>query len=1223
MKKNVISILAAVIMLMLAFSAIVGCNSQTTGTIDKIVSETGIELSGGSFSEGSVLKAESVDLDTDQGKEALNTIKGYEYNTFKPVYIFDISVLKDNVKVQPNGKVKVSIPMTAALASYKDVLHIKDDGGVEKLSATYADGKISFETDSFSIFVLVEPAMTNHLHDFSDEWSFDETNHWHAATCEHTAEKSNLGEHEFDDGTVITPATEKADGEIKYTCTVCGYEKTGTISTHTHVFSGEWSQSETHHWHACTIEDCEATEDLAEHYYDLHGWWDIRKPATETETGLMVRVCIGCKYEDSRIIPKYDPNHKHTYSETWTTDEYYHWRVATCAHVNEHADEAEHSWNDGEIIKTATLEEDGIITYTCTVCSATKQQTYAHTHTFSEDWSKNETYHWHAATCGHEQEVDSKSEHTWNNGEITKPATSTADGVKTYTCTICGATKEENVVYVPHTHTFSEYWSKDDDYHWYACTGDDCTEVDDKAKHTWGEANVVRDPSHIDGGRTDYTCTVCGKTKQVTTPHEHIYGDWQFAATYHWQLANCGYYTGHNGIRGPQSAHVFVEGFCKDCGIKDPSVASIGLEFTLQEDGTYFVSGIGTCTDIHLVIPSTHEEKAVTGIANAAFRSKGALRSVYLPDSVKTVGNEAFKSCNNLNSVRFPDDMSDIGESAFSGCKLYTLTLPTKGLSEIKKYAFSSNYEYLLNIYIPDNIKIIGESAFNYCRAVVELRLPETMESLGASCFEDLQAITSITIPKGIKELPKSVFANCYGLTEVTIPNWIETIGERAFDGCKNLTTVHLSEGLTAIEEYAFDSTKLTSVTIPSSISELKVGVFNRCSALSEVILPEGLITIGKLAFANCSSLVEITLPSGLTTLGEQSFENSALTSIVVPEKIKVININTFSNCKKLTSVTLPEGLLKIDERAFYNCTSLKEISIPNGVTEISIGAFQSCSALTTVNIPTSLIEISSNAFYNTKINNIVIPDSVTSIGGYAFYGNAELESVTFGKNIKSIESSAFENCAKLATISLPAAVESIGSRAFAGCKKITAINLPSSLVVIEYAAFIDCTNLTTVTFPSGIKQLEQSVFKNTNVSYTEFDNACYLGNAENPYLVLVQAKDKTATSCTIHSSTVVIAGRAFYDSAITEITIPDSVKVIGHQAFGSKLEKLYIDSIDDWCMVKSKTEKTYAKINDSYEYYWGTESAHATAESRARFLVYTAPYDVCRDGFLSSYTKV
>lgn len=216
-----------------------------------------------------------------------------------------------------------------------------------------------------------------------------------------------------------------------------------------------------------------------------------------------------------------------------------------------------------------------------------------------------------------------------------------------------------------------------------------------------------------------------------------------------------------------------------------------------------------------------------------------------------------------------------------------------------------------------------------------------------------------------------------------------------------------------------------------------------------------------------------------------------------------------------------------------------------------------------------------------------------------------------------------FEDCAKLATVSLPSTVESIGSRAFAGCKKITVINIPSLVESVGTAAFIDCTNLTTVTIPSGIKQVEQSVFKNTNVNYTEFDNACYLGNAENPYLVLIQVKDKTATSCTIHNSTVVIAGKAFYDSAITEITIPDSVKVIGHQAFGGKLEKLYIGSIDDWCMVKDKTEKTYAKINDSYKYYWGTESDYATAESRAQFLIYSAPFEVFLDGFLPSYTKV
>lgn len=1157
-RRSLLSLFIVVLTIAVLLFAFTACKKDSDNggggsagtTIDNLDNAYGATLEGGAFPEGSILVTTPIDVESDEGREALEAVAGQEYNVFKPVYIFDISVVKDNADVQPNGKVKVSIPVTADLASYRAVLHIKDDGTVERLSATYADGKLTFETDSFSVFILIEPVATN---------------------------------------------------------------------IHTHNFSKEWSQNETHHWHACLGEKCNATEDYAEHYYG--GSWDVRKEATEAETGLVVRVCIGCKYEDCYIIPKYDPDHVHTFEETWSKNEYAHWYAATCAHVNETKGYVEHDWDDGEIKTPATLEENGIKIYTCTVCGKTKEVSYAHEHTFSDDWTKNDDYHWHASTCGHTTEVLGKAEHSWNNGEITTTATADKDGVKTYTCTVCGATKEETIVFVPHTHAFAEYWTKDDDYHWHACTSDDCTDVDDKAEHTWGEPVVKREPTDLQGGRTEYTCTVCGRIKQVDTPHEHIYGAWQFAPSYHWQIANCGPYTGHDGIRGPESPHVFKEGYCKDCGIKDPSVASEGLEFTLQEDDTYYVSGIGTCTDIHLVIPSTHEGKPVTGVADDAFRYKSALLSVYLPDSVKTVGNSAFYKCSRLNSIRLPDDMTRIGEYAFSGCKLYTLTLPTKGLSEIEKYAFSENYEYLLSIYIPDNITTIGERAFYYCREVKELRLPETMASLGESCFEDLQKITSITIPKGIKELPKNVFAKCYGLTEVTIPNHIEKIGEYAFSECKNLTTVRLFEGLTCIEEYAFESTKLTSVTIPSSITELKTGVFARCAELTEVVLHEDFVTIGKLVFTNCTSLTGITLPSNLTTIGEQAFQYSALTSIVIPEKITVIGRDTFSNCKRLTSVTLPEGLRKIDERAFYNCTALDGISIPNGVTEINSCAFQLCSALTTVNLPTSLKVIANSVFNYTKIKSVVIPDGVTAIEESAFRDVNTLESVTFGKNIKSIGSSAFENCTNLASISLPSTVEIIGSKAFAGCKKITTVLLPSSLEKIEYCAFSDCTSLTTVTIPSGIKQVEYSVFKNTNVKYTEYDAAYYLGNEENPYLVLIQVKDTTVTSCTINTSTVIIAGRAFYGSAVTEIYIPDSVKVIGHQAF-NQLKRITLASIDDWCMIKSKTDKIYAKINDSYEYYWGVGSDYATAESRAEFLRYTASSDIFREGFLPSYTN-
>lgn len=1148
-RKYLFTILTVILTIVVCAFPLTACGGDKT--LENIKNEYGATIEGGSFPAGALLVTTPIDETSDEGKAALDAIKGQEYNAFKPVYIFDISVVKDNATVQPDGKVKVSIPVAADLISYRAVLHIKDDGTVERLAATYADGKMTFETDGFSIFVLVEPVVSN---------------------------------------------------------------------IHTHTFSEEWSQSETHHWHACLGEKCDAKEDLAEHYYNAHGGWSLEKPATETETGLAVRVCIGCKYEDERIIPKYDPDHVHTYSEDWSSNEYYHWRVATCAHIYEDDGMAEHSWNDGEITTPATDDEDGVKTYTCTVCGKTKQETYAHEHTFSEAWAKDETHHWHAATCGHTAEVDGKAEHSWNGGEITTPATPDKDGVKTYTCTVCGKTKQEPYVYVAHDHTFSEAWSKDETYHWHAATCEHTTEVDGKAEHTWGEPVVKRDPTHVDGGRTDYTCTVCGKEKQVLTPHEHIYGDWQFSPTAHWQIANCGYYTNHNGIRGPQSAHEYENGVCKSCGIKDPSVASVGLEFTLQEDGTYFVSGIGTCTDVHLVIPSVNEGKAVTGVASGALKSKYTLRSVYLPDSVKTVGDTAFQNCSNLNSVRLPDDMISIGERAFSGCRLYTLTLPTNGLTEIKNYTFSSNYEYLLSIYIPDNITTIGEGAFYYCRAVKELRLPATMKSLGVGCFEELMSITSVTIPQGIKELPGRVFAKCEELAEITIPDWIETIGDNAFYGCKKLATARLAEGLTSIGVNAFDSTKLASVTIPSSITEIKEGVFHSCSALSEVVLHDGITTIGKAAFTGCSKLAAITLPSELTTLGEQAFKDCALVSIVIPEKITVINSDTFYGCEKLTSVTLPDGLLKIDRYAFYYCTTLPEISIPNGVTEISTAAFQYCYALTTVNVPTSLTKISNSVFSSTKIKNIVIPDGVIEIEKYAFNNATELESVTFGKNVKSIDSSAFEECGKLAALSLPSSLESIGSRAFAACKQITSVTLPSSLESIGFAAFIDCSALTTVTIPSGIKKVEYSVFKNTNVAYTEYDNAYYLGNTENPYLVLIQVKDKTVTSCTIHTSTVIIAGNAFFDSAITEITIPDSVKVISKQAF-NKLKKLYVSSIDDWCTVKSETEKTYTKMSELYNYNWSTESDYATAESRADLLVYSVPYDVFRSGFLPSYT--
>ena len=121
-----------------------------------------------------------------------------------------------------------------------------------------------------------------------------------------------------------------------------------------------------------------------------------------------------------------------------------------------------------------------------------------HEHTYSEQWSHNETEHWHACTGADCDEVKDKAAHTWDSGNITKEPTCTAKGEKTYTCTVCKATKTEEIATTEHT--FSDKWKSDDTHHWHKC--ENCDEISGKAEHAYN---------------TDGVC-VCGYIKPNTDP---------------------------------------------------------------------------------------------------------------------------------------------------------------------------------------------------------------------------------------------------------------------------------------------------------------------------------------------------------------------------------------------------------------------------------------------------------------------------------------------------------------------------------------------------------------------------------------------------------------------------------------------------------------------------------------------------------------------------------
>ena len=485
------------------------------------------------------------------------------------------------------------------------------------------------------------------------------------------------------------------------------------------------------------------------------------------------------------------------------------------------------------------------------------------------------------------------------------------------------------------------------------------------------------------------------------------------------------------------------------------------------------------------------------------------IKSVTISNSVTSIGESAFSSCTGLTSITIPDSVTSIGERAFSACTgLTSITIPNS-VTSIGRYAFSG-CTGLTSIVIPYNVAEMGESVFWDCRNLqVQCEAParpsgwiskwkETYEKYdkdtgGFYYYSDLnitwgynnitessytfiiknnEAVllkyqgteTDVVIPQNfdnyiVTSIGLYAFEECTGLTSVTIPDSVTSIGYRAFNGCTKLTSVTIGNGVMSIGNYAFNGcTGLTSVIIPDSVTSIGNYAFNGCTGLTSITIPNSVTSIGNYAFYGCTGLTSVTIPDSVTSIGAAAFSGCrGLTSIAIPDSVTSIGSSAFFDCTGLTSITIPNSVTSIGDQAFYNCRKLQDIYITD------IGAWCNISGLD------NLMEYGSNNknlyINNELVTSIAIPDSVTSIGNYAFYGCTGLTSVTIPDSVTSIGNDAFNGCTGLTSVTIPDSVTSIGYRAFNGCTKLTSVTIGNGVTSIGNGAFYGCTGLTSVIF--------------------------------------------------------------------------------------------------------------------------------------------------------------
>ena len=511
--------------------------------------------------------------------------------------------------------------------------------------------------------------------------------------------------------------------------------------------------------------------------------------------------------------------------------------------------------------------------------------------------------------------------------------------------------------------------------------------------------------------------------------------------------------------------------------------------------------------------------------------------------------------------LEIPGTVTAIEDSAFANCYSADETLQADGEKEPSDYKIG-----IKAVHIAGNPAgtTIGASAFAGCQNLTKLTLGEGVTGLGDSALKDtrLEEITipstfetgtaknspftsgenstlrKVTFADGIQVIPQYFLNNITTLTKIEIPASVQKIGDHAFADCSNLTAVTFKE------------------PADSKLTTIDTSAFEGCSLMTLFKLPEGVTTINASAFKDCKKISLTDLPTGLITIGNAAFENCTMLRVGELPAITALGTAAFKNCVNLPFLSVDtSNLAEINATAFEGCTGLRSVQINGGEkkqTTIADGAFATCNSLKWLDIE-NVKSIGKNAFAKLPFSALEI-NQVDTIGESAFASCDKLENPVI-QNVKTIGASAFAGSGAQTDDNkvLLDSIQNVGSRAFEGCQftsadirdleKVTTYTDPETK--IEYSPFAK----------SSIKKVEFSDETKNTVCTKAFKNVTSLQSVELAYCFTygnISTIDASAfegcvnlTDINLSDKLTTINGLAFYNTGLTEITVPASLTKI------------------------------------------------------------------------------